>query len=161
MANVVRGADRVLFMRPLPANGTPGDAFRMAFQTNHEKSSSRDANSTITKDGNVNSLSEVVIEFSLTTLMAVTDTARDALEAAYLAGTTVEFWDVNKTGVDAAAGGQCPAMRYEGFITEWNESAGAEDSVEISLSTAIDGVGTSRQVTLAAGGLSITPIPTP
>ena len=46
------------------------DGGRLAFQTNHEKSLSRDTESTITKDGNINSVSELEVEHSLDTLFA-------------------------------------------------------------------------------------------
>ena len=146
MAEAIRGINRILLMRPHSLRGTE-TAGRMAFQTSHEKSSSRDANSTITKDGNINSLSEVVVEYSLSTIMARGDEVRAKLEEAYLKGELVEFWDIDRT--EAGAGGRFPATYYQGYITEWSESAGAEDSVEISISTAINGAGVVGQATLS------------
>ena len=146
MAEAIRGINRILLMRPYSERETMA-AGRMAFQTSHEKSSSRDANSTITKDGNINSLSEVVVEYSLTTIMAKDDVVREALEKAYLHGELVEFWDIDRTA--AGDDGKFPATYYQGYLTEWGESAGAEDSVEISLSAAINGAGIRGCATLS------------
>ena len=152
MSKPVRGANRIVLLRPY-ALRTEEKAGRLAFQTNHEISRTRDSESTITKDGNIQSVSEVVVEMSLTTLMAHGDEVRKALEDAFLDGGLVEFWDINKTEASAiAADGQTqfPATYYQGYITEWSESAGAEDSVEISISAAINGAGVQGDATLTA-----------
>jgi TP901-1 family phage major tail protein len=147
MAEPIRGANRIMLMRPYSMRSDVA-AGRMAFQTNHEKSSTRDSESTITKDGNIQSLSEVVIEYSLTTLMARVDPVREKLEEAFLNGELVEFWDIDKTEPTTPSGNQFPARYFQGYITEWNETAGAEDSVEISLSAAINGSGVRGNATL-------------
>ena len=143
----VRGANRIILMRPFSMRHQT-TAGRMAFQTNHEKSSSRDAESTITKDGNIHSLSEVVVEYSLTTLMAQNDEVRDKMHEAFLDGGLIELWDINKTEPTTPGGNQFPATYFQGYLTEWNESAGAEDSVEISMSVAINGAGVRGNATL-------------
>lgn len=147
MTEPIRGANRVLWMRPyeLRANKAAG---RMAFQTNHEVSRTRDSESTITKDGNIQSLSEVVVDISLTTLLAREDVVRVALEEAFLNGGLIEFWDIDQTNPITPSGNTFPSRYYQGYITEWSESAGAEDSVEISLSAAINGKGAPGPATL-------------
>ena len=151
MSKPVRGANRIVLVRPY-ALRTQKEAGRLMFQTNHEISRTRDSESTITKDGNIQSVSEIVVEMSLTTLMAHGDPVRTALEAAFRDGGLVEFWDINKTepvdGLDANGTGQFPSVYYQGYITEWSESAGAEDSVEISISAAINGAGVEGPATL-------------
>jgi len=143
----VRGANRIMLMRPFSMRHEVA-AGRMAFQTNHEKSSTRDAESTITKDGNIHSLSEVVVEYSLTTLMAQSDEVREKMQESFLTGGLVEFWDIDKTEPTLPGGNQFPATYYQGYITEWSEAAGAEDSVEISLSAAVNGAGVRGSATL-------------
>lgn len=152
MAEAVKGINRIILMRPYSLRTTEA-AGRMAFQTEHEKSSSRDSNSTVTKDGNIQSLSEVVVEYSLTTLMAREDEVRDKLEEAYLKGELVEFWDIDKTAAVTEAGvnlGKYPATYYQGYLTEWSESAGSEDNVEVSLSAGMNGAGVKGYATLTA-----------
>jgi TP901-1 family phage major tail protein len=143
----VRGANRIMLMRPFSMRHEV-TAGRMAFQTNHEKSSTRDAESTITKDGNIHSLSEVVVEYSLTTLMAQNDEVRIKMHDAFLEGGLIELWDIDKTEPTTPEGDQFPATYFQGYITEWNETAGAEDSVEVSLSAAINGAGVRGLATL-------------
>jgi len=145
-----------MFMSPTGLTGS--NDHRMAFQTSHEKSSSRDANTTITKDGTQQSLSEVVVEYSLTTLMATIDPVRNRLEDAYLASPPglITFWDVDMTAPTPAGGNAFPARQYEGYITDWSESAGAEDAVEISLSVAMNGAGVAGTVTLDTGRNRVT-----
>ncbi|MCL1989759.1 MAG: phage major tail protein, TP901-1 family [Defluviitaleaceae bacterium] len=142
-----RGANRIMLMRPfsLRHEATAG---RLAFQTDHEKSMSRDAESTITKDGNINSLSELEVEYSLTTLFAHNDSVRETMYQAFLNGELVELWDIDKTDPTVPNGTQFPATYFQGYLTEWSESAGAEDSVEISLSLAINGSGVQGSATL-------------
>lgn len=147
MTEPIRGANRIMLMRPYSLRGQVA-AGRLAFQTSHEKSSTRDSESTITKDGNIQSLSEVVVEYSLSTLMARDDEVREKLEEAFLDGELIEFWDIDKTEPTTPGGTQFPARYFQGYITEWSETAGAEDSVEISLSAAINGSGVRGNATL-------------
>lgn len=149
MAEAVKGINRIMLMRPysLRENEAAG---RLAFQISHEKSSSRDSNSTITKDGNIQSLSEEVVEYSLSTLMARDDEVRVKLEEAYHDGGLVEFWDIDKTAAETEGtnNGKYSARYYQGYLTEWSESAGAEDTVEISINAAMNGIGVSGHVSL-------------
>jgi len=147
MTEPIRGANRIMLMRPYSLRGEI-DAGRLALQTNHEKSSTRGSESTITKDGNIQSLSEVVIGYSLSSLMARNDDIRGKLEDAFLEGELVEFWDIDKTEPTTPGGNQFPARYFQGYITEWSETAGAEDSVEISITAAINGSGVRNNATL-------------
>jgi TP901-1 family phage major tail protein len=134
-------------MRPYAERGNEYGG-RLFFQTSHEKSSTRESESTITKDGNIQSLSEIVVEYSLTTLMAQNDRVRDLIEIAYLEGGLIELWDINKTEPREGTEDRFPATYFQGYITEWSETAGAEDSVELSLSIAINGSGVRDFATL-------------
>ena len=156
MANtVVRGANRIMFMSP--SGLADQNEHRMAFQTSHEKSSTREADTIITKDGTQRSPSEVVVEYSLTTLMAAGDLVRERLENAFLAERPepITFWDVDITA-PAGAPNTYPAREFQGYITDWSESAGAEDAVEISLTAAMNGTGEIGTVTLDAGKTRVT-----
>lgn len=142
MAEAVKGKNRIILMRALSAQATE-DAGRLTFQVEHEKSSSRDSESTATKDGNINALSEETVEYSLSTLLAQEDATRDKIETAYHNGELVEIWDINKTVKETAEpnAGKYPCTYYQGYITEWNESAAVDGNVELSLSLVINGAG--------------------
>ena len=149
-----RGANRIMLMRPFSLRTETG-AGRLAFQTSHERSMSRDAESTITKDGNINSLSELEVEYSMTTLFAHNDPVREKMYEAFLNGELVELWDIDKTAPVIANGSQYPATYFQGYLTEWGESAGAEDSIEISLSMAINGSGIEGAATLTEDQVTV------
>lgn len=150
MAVALKGVNRIILMRPYSLR-TQEAAGRLAFQTEHEKSSSRDSNSTVTKDGNIQSLSEEVVEYSLTSIMAREDEVRDKLEEAYHNGELVEFWDIDKTEPEPAGStyaDKYPATYYQGYLNEWSETAAAEDNVEISISASMNGSGVKGYATL-------------
>ena len=142
-----RGANRIMLLRPFPLRHEMVGG-KLAFQTSHEKSLSRDAESTITKDGNINSLSELEVEYSLETLFAHNDANREAIYDAFLNGDLIEIWDIDKTEPTVPGGTQFPATYFQGYINEWSESAGAEDSVEISMSVSVNGTGARGNATL-------------
>ena len=142
-----RGANRIMLLRPFSLRHEV-TAGRMAFQTSHEKTLTREAESTITKDGNINSLSELEVEYSLETLLAHNDIVRERIYDAFLNGELIELWDIDKTEPTVPGGDQFPATYLQGYLTEWSETAGAEDSVEISMSIAVNGSGVRGNATL-------------
>ena len=68
----LKGIDVILLYRLLKKE-TQEAAWKMAFQTEHENGLSRDSDSTVTKDGNVQSLSPVEYDFSATSIVAKGD----------------------------------------------------------------------------------------
>lgn len=146
----LRGKNVIALMRPLSLQGTEA-AGRLAFQTTHDVSSSRGSDTTQTKDGNIVSLGDEEISISLSSIMAQEDEVRVKLKAAYRSGEIVEFWIINKTeampmGTEGA--GKFPATYYQGYITDWSESAATDGSVEISLTASINGSGVDGYATL-------------
>lgn len=146
MAEAIKGVNRVILMRPISLQDK-ADAGRLAFQTEHEKTSSRESDAVPTKDGSIISLAEETVELSLTTIMAQEDETREKIEDAYHNGEIVEFWDINKTKANGTD--KFPATYYQGYITEWTESATSEDNVEFSLSATMNGGGVKGEATLS------------
>lgn len=151
MAKAIRGINRIVLMRTLSANATD-NAGRLTFQTEHEKASSRESTATATKDGNVVSLSEETVSFSLSTILAQDDETRDKLETAYHNGELIEIWDINKSEKIAAGegAGKFPATYYQGYVTEWTESAPVDGDVTLSISVAVNGAGAKGFTELSA-----------
>lgn len=145
MAEAVKGINKIMLMRPYSMRTTEA-AGRLAFQTEQEVSKTRDSEAIATKDGQITSSSELAIEISLTSIMAQEDSTRENLEKAFEDNELVEFWDINKS--EDAADNKYPATYYQGFITEWTESASAEDNVEVSLTVSINGKGAKGEATL-------------
>lgn len=151
MAEAVKGINRIILMRPISLQDTE-EAGRLAFQTQHEKTSSRESNSVATKDGNIASLSEETVAYSLTSIMATEDVTREKLEEAYHKGELIEFWDINKTAPlsdGSANDGKYPATYVQGYLTEWNETATSDGNVEITLATTMNGSGVKGYATLS------------
>ncbi|EGP5640375.1 phage major tail protein, TP901-1 family [Enterococcus faecium] len=144
----LKGIDVILLYRLLKKE-TQEAAWKMAFQTEHENGLSRDSDSTVTKDGNVQTLSPVEYDFSATSIVAKGDTHVDEMKQALLNGDIIEIWEINKAeqGTDDNAN-KYKATCYQGYVSEFTPSATAEDSVELSLSFAINGIGQDGYATL-------------
>ncbi|EOL41624.1 TP901-1 family phage major tail protein [Enterococcus phoeniculicola] len=138
---VVKGLDIILLYR-LKRKAEEEEAWKMAFQTEHESSMTREAESTITKDGNVQSLNPIEYELTATSLMAKGDAHIDEMKKALIDGEVIEIWEINKAelGVDENKD-KYKATYYQGYVSEFTPSANAEDNVELSLSFVINGIG--------------------
>ena len=147
MAEAVKGIDRILLMRPHSLRTTQA-AGRLAFQTDHDTSSSVGADVTATKDGSIRSTSPAEKELSLNSIMARDDETRKKLVEAHELGELVEVWDIDKGSTPT--GDKYAATYYQGILTEWSETAAADGSVAISASYAINGVGVRGEATLTA-----------
>ncbi len=144
----LKGIDVILLYRLLKKE-TQEAAWKMAFQTEHENGLSRDSDSTVTKDGNVQSLSPVEYDFSATSIVAKGDSHVDEMKQALLNGDIIEIWEINKAeqGTDDDAN-KYKATYYQAYVSEFTPSAAAEDNVELSLSFAVNGVGQDGYATL-------------
>ncbi|EGO9936992.1 phage major tail protein, TP901-1 family [Enterococcus faecium] len=144
----LKGIDFILLYRLLKKE-TQEAAWKMAFQTEHENGLSRDSDSTVTKDGNVQSLSPVEYDFSATSIVAKGDSHVDEMKQALLNGDIIEIWEINKAeqGTDDDAN-KYKATYYQAYVSEFTPSAAAEDNVELSLSFAVNGVGQDGYATL-------------
>lgn len=144
----LKGIDVILLYRLLK-NETQEAAWKMAFQTEHENGLSRDSDSTVTKDGNVQSLSPVEYDFSATSIVAKGDPHVDEMKQALLNGDIIEIWEINKAeqGTDDNAK-KYKATYYQAYVSEFTPSAAAEDNVELSLSFAVNGIGQDGYATL-------------
>ena len=86
----------VILLYGLLKKETQEAAWKMAFQTEHENGLSRDSDSTVTKDGNVQTLSPVEYDFSATSIVAKGDTHVDEMKQALLNGDIIEIWEIIK-----------------------------------------------------------------
>lgn len=143
-----QGVDIILLYRLLKDEKQQA-AWKLAFQTEHEVGLSRDSNSEPTKDGAVQSLSQLEYSFSATSIVSVGDKHIKELRQALIDGDLLEIWEINKaekgTGDNAD---KYAATYYQGFITEFSQTANTEDAVELSLEFAINGIGQEGFATL-------------
>lgn len=142
------GKNTVLLFRLLEEQGTQS-AVKLAFQTEHELTESRDTDTTATKDGNIVTPSALETSLDCTSILAKGDETADKLRQALRDYKKIEIWEVDLstkgTSLDAD---KYKAMYYQGYVSEWSKSPSAEDSIELSLTFTIEGVGQSGYVTL-------------
>ena len=142
------GKNTVLLFRLLKDQGAQS-AVKLAFQTEHELTESRDTDTTATKDGNIVTPSVLETSLDCTSILAKGDETADKLRQALRDYEKVEIWEVDLstkgTGPDAS---KYKAMYFQGYVSEWAKSPNAEDSIELSLTFTIEGVGQSGFVTL-------------
>lgn len=145
----LKGIDVILLYRLL-SKSSEGPAWKMAFQTEHENGLTRESEATVTKDGNVHTLSPVEYDFSATSIVAKGDTHVNEMKKALLDGEIVEIWEINKAengiGEDAD---KYKATYYQAYVSEFTPNATAEDNVELSLAFAVNGVSQEGYATLS------------
>lgn len=144
MTEAAKGINQILLFRLLSEAGTEA-ATRLAFQTEHEVTESKDSESVPTKDGNITVPGQLETEISCTSILAVGDTMVAKLRNAMRENEIVEVWDIDKT---TELTGKYASTYYQGYITEYSKSAGTEDNVEVSFNFVPNGNGVDGQATL-------------
>lgn len=146
-ANPVSGKKIVYLFRVLDS-ATTDDAVAMAFTTENSNTISKDADSTVTKDGTIRTPGGAEIEITATALLAQGDTLYDKLKAAMIADKLIEVWEANLDEPAAGGNNKFKGMYYQGYLTEFEKTSNAEDYVECSTTFAINGIGASGDVTV-------------
>lgn len=120
----------------------------LAFTTENSRSKSKDADSTMTKDGAIRTPGASEVEISATSILAKGDTMIDALEDAMDNDEIIEIWEAN---LDESKGeNKFAGMYFQGYLTSFEKSSTAEDFVECSLTFGINGSGVRGDVTVTA-----------
>lgn len=147
-AEAVSGKRMVYLFRILSKAATAAGAV-LAFTTENERTKSKDADSTVTKDGTIRTPGASETEITATALLTKGDTMVDELEDAMDNDEIVECWEVN---LDEAGEGdnKFKAMYFQGYLTEVSKSSNAEDFVEVSLTFAANGNGVRGDATVTA-----------
>lgn len=136
MANdLIRGKDKILYFRRLKDQAQE-DGAKLAYQTNHEITYSRDNESTATKDGAVNTAGSLETTISITALLTrggISDLMREAVKT----GETIEVWEVDLAGGNTE--GEYPALYGQGTFNEWTDPADVEEISELDTEMNING----------------------
>lgn len=144
----LKGIDNILLYRLL-SKAAQEPAWKMAFQTEHENSITRDSDAVVTKDGTVQSLKPVAYDFTATSLVGKGDTHVHEMRKAMLDGELIEIWEINR--VEKGTGENADKYRatyYQAYIGEYTPTSNAEDNVELSMSFAVNGTGQDGYATL-------------
>lgn len=147
--SAVQGSKIVYLYRLLEEQATE-DAFRLAYVTEDSISYSKDADSTVTKDGTIRTPSAVEIEKPMTCILSQGNTYIDKLKGAMLNDKVVELWEAN---LDEPVTGQTNKFKgtyFQGYITSYEKTSNAEDMVEIQMTIGVNGKGADGNVTVTA-----------
>ena len=141
---------RLVYLYRILSEAATQNGTQIAFTTENERTKSKDADSTATKDGSIRTPGTAEIEITATSIMSKGDTMISKLEAAMDDDELIEIWEANldepaKEGVNKFAG-----TYFQGYITEISITSSAEDFVEVSLTFGINGSGSTGDVTVTA-----------
>lgn len=147
-AEAVSGRKIVYLFRILEEAAT-NNGTTMAFVTENSISISKDADSTVTKDGSIRTPGEAEIEITATALLAKGDEMYGKLKAAMLEDKLIEIWEANLDEPAEGGDNKFKGTYYQGYLTEFEKSSSAEDFVECSTTFGINGTGVDGDVTVS------------
>ncbi|WP_273478656.1 phage major tail protein, TP901-1 family [Ignavigranum ruoffiae] len=140
------GKSIILLIRNLEKEKTES-AHYILFQTEYEKTISTEVEETITKTGTEKSSSPTSTEITTTALSKEDDKVLDELEDGMHTGEKYGFWEINKEVTNEE--GKYKSIYFEGTITNFQYTANAEESVEVSMDLSITGQGQRGFATLS------------
>ena len=121
---------------------------KLAFQTEHSTESTLNSDTTITKDGPINTGTSVEEEIPFTCIMARGDEVAEMLKKAHREAEVVEVWEVDITKKNE--NDKYPAEYRQGLITSFSKTANSEDLIELSVTLKVNGIAQSGELTLTA-----------
>ncbi len=146
-AEAVQGK-KIIYLFRILKNAATKAAVVMAFTTENERTKSKDADSTATKDGSIRTPGATETEITATAILAVGDTLAEELEDAMDNDELIEIWEVNLD--EETTGGKFKGCYYQGYLTEFSLTSSAEEHAEYSTTFAINGTGAKGDVTVSA-----------
>lgn len=147
MAETVKGK-KIIYLYRVASESSTEDAATLAFTTENNRTTSKDSDSTSTKDGNVRTPGTAEVEITATSLLSVGDTMIAKLEDALENDKLMEIWEVNLEEKGTGAN-KYKGRYFQGYVTEVEFSAPADESVEVSLTFGINGTGVKGDVTVS------------
>lgn len=148
-AEAVQGK-KVIYLYRLASEAASEDAVMLAFTTENSRTKSKDADSTITKDGSIRTPGAAEVEITATSILAKGDTMINKLEDAMDADQLIEIWEANLEEPADDGENKFVGMYFQGYLTEFEKTSSAEDFVECSLTFGINGSGVRGNVTVSA-----------
>lgn len=144
MAETAQGKNRFI-LYGIVEEDTGG--VKIAYQTNHDTSSSMEVSKEPTKDGIIVSTGQIEQSINVTTYLSNEDGDIDNLKDAHEEAKLIELWDIDSNKDDD---GKYPATYYQAYLTEITETAEAEGAVEVELTFEVTGIGKRGLTDLSA-----------
>lgn len=142
---------RIIYLYRILKDAATVDATALAFTTENERTKSRDADTTETKDGPIRTPGALETEITTTAIFSSeSDEMIAKLEKAVDDSEKVEIWEVNldKPGTSDNVG-KFAAKYFQGYVTEFGSTSSAEDHAEASLTFGIEGTGADGYATVS------------
>lgn len=133
---VLEGKKKILLFRKLSEQNK--EAAKLAFQTSHTFSYSRELETIVTKDGRIVRPGELESEVSIEALQSKSDPLAAMLKEAVIKGEKLELWEVTVDEELKDVDGKYPAVYAQGYLGEWEDEAGAEDDATISTTFTVE-----------------------
>lgn len=147
-AEAVQGKKLVYLYRILSEAATT-DAAVIAFTTENGRTTSKDADSTSTKDGSLRTPGTAEIEITATSILSAGDVMINKLEDALKKDRLIEIWEANLQEPVSGGSNKFKGTYFQGYLTELEKSSPSDGFVECSLTFGINGEGASGDVTVS------------
>lgn len=141
---------RIVYLYRLLSEATTTAGSQIAFTTENERTKSKDADSTSTKDGSIRTPGTAEIEITATSILSKGDTFINKLEKAMDDDALIEIWEANLDDPAEEGEDKFKGKYFRGYITEITKTSSAEDFTEVSLTFGINGSGADGDVTVTA-----------
>jgi TP901-1 family phage major tail protein len=140
---------RLVYLYRLHSEAATNDGVALAFVTENTRTKSKESESTVTKDGSITTPGAVEVEISSTSYMRKGDPMVDKLEDALDNDELLDIWEVNLDDPADEGENKFKGRYFQGYLTEFEITASAEEFVELSHTFAINGAGVKGNVTVS------------
>lgn len=145
---VSKGSKTVLFFQAMDDTIADGNNLRLAFQTEHQFNSEREAIEETTKDGVLKDAGEINANIEFTCYVVRDNATYNLVEDAYLKGKPLQVWEVDIT--EESDVGKYYATYGQGTLSTFNKSSSTDSYTELSATFNIN-------LTPQQGEVSLTP----
>lgn len=139
---------QIVYLYRLLKDAATDAATQISFVTENSKSVSKDSESTVTKDGSINTPGAPEVEISSTSILAAGDAIIGKLEEALENDDIIEIWEANLAEPIEGEDNKFKGRYFQGYLTEFEQTASAEEAVEYSHTFAVNGTGAKGEVTV-------------
>ncbi|MCD8208546.1 MAG: phage major tail protein, TP901-1 family [Bacteroidales bacterium] len=140
---------KIVYLYRILEEAADNEATQIAFVTDNERSKSKDADSTTTKDGTVRTPGATEVEITTTSLVKKADEVVPKLEDAMDNDKLLELWEVNlEEPGEGEDEGKYKAKYFQGYLTEMSLASSSEDNATYDMSFGINGEGVDGYATV-------------
>lgn len=147
-ANEAVQGKKLIYLYRILSEAAKEDGTTLAFTTENGRTKSKDANSTATKDGSIRTPGAAEVGITATSILKKGDKLIDKLEKALDEDSLIEIWEANLMEPAADGNNKFKGKYFQGFLTEIEYTANADEFVEVSLTFGINGTGEDGDITI-------------